>query len=450
MVAKMSALEFTRFCDVSNWSVSHLLGDKFNYNKKYKLVKLKEFLTRNKTTVIVDDKIEYKRVTIKLYNQGVFLRDREIGKKIGTKKQFLIKEGQFLLSKIDARNGAFGVVSNEIDNAIITGNFWTFDVNYSKINPYFLSLITTTKQFMDFCQSASSGTTGRHYLDEKSFLDVEIPLPDIDIQKKIVQNYQEKLTLAKNQEKEAEEKEKEIEEYLRKELGIVEQEKIKKDDNILQFARFKSTLRWNVSNLISANIDESIKLSTVALSSIILGKPKYGSNSRGIKKITNIRYIRITDINEDGTLNDEIVSAEEVNEGYILKQDDFLIARSGNTVGKTFLYDEKYGKCIYAGYLIKFILNKDVVNPRYLLYYTKSNIYKNWIRDNLRVAGQPNINSQEYLKSPIVLPPLKMQNEIANSIEKIKNEIQNLKEQAKINKISALIEFEREIFDENK
>jgi len=98
--------------------------------KDFELIKIGSFLKRNKTQIIVDDSTTYKRVTIKLYNGGVFLRDIELGKNIGTKKQFIIKEGQFLLSKIDARNGAFGVVNNEVDGAIITGNFCTFDADY--------------------------------------------------------------------------------------------------------------------------------------------------------------------------------------------------------------------------------------------------------------------------------------------------------------------------------
>jgi len=196
-------LDFVKFNELSNWSVAHLLQNHFNYNKDFELVKIGSFLKRNKTQIIVDDNTTYKRVTIKLYNNGVFLRDIEIGKNIGTKKQFIIKEGQFLLSKIDARNGAFGVVNNEVDGAIITGNFWTFDVDYLTINPNFLSLITTTKQFMNFAQNASSGTTGRHYFQEDKFLNMKIPLPKLDIQKQIIENYQNKINLANQQEQNA-------------------------------------------------------------------------------------------------------------------------------------------------------------------------------------------------------------------------------------------------------
>lgn len=217
----MSALlEFAKFTALNNWSVSHLLENKFQYNKDYELAKIGSFLIRNKTKHIVDDSTEYKRVKIKLYNKGVLLRDKAFGKDIGTKKQFLIKKGQFLLSKIDARNGAFGLATDEVNGAIITADFFAYDIDTTKIEPYFLVLMTTTKKFQQFAQSASSGTTGRQRIDEKKFLDVKIPLPSLEIQKNIVQSYQDKLDLSVLQENQSQEKEKEIEEYLYKELGM--------------------------------------------------------------------------------------------------------------------------------------------------------------------------------------------------------------------------------------
>ena len=173
-------LQFIRFKDTINWSVSHLLESQFQYNENFELEKIGNFLNRNKTQILIEDEVEYKRVKIKLYNKGVFLRNKEIGKNIGTKKQFIIKEGQFLLSKIDARNGAFGLATDEVDKAIITADFFAYDIDITKIEPYFLVLMTTTKKFQQFAQSSSSGTTGRQRIDEKKFLDVKIPLPSLE------------------------------------------------------------------------------------------------------------------------------------------------------------------------------------------------------------------------------------------------------------------------------
>lgn len=117
------------------------------------------------------------------------MRDKEIGAKIGTKNQFLISDGQFLLSKIDARNGAFGVVPKELNGGIITSNFWTFDVDYTQVNPHYLTLLTTTDSFIAFCEQASNGTTNRHYLQEPLFLNIKVPLPSLEEQNQLVKDF---------------------------------------------------------------------------------------------------------------------------------------------------------------------------------------------------------------------------------------------------------------------
>ena len=182
-----------KFSEIENWSVHHLINSDFGYNKTYKMIKISSFLKRNKTQITIDDDTVYKRVTIKLYNKGVSIRDCEIGKNIGTKKQYKIKEGQFLVSKIDARNGAFGIATNELNEAIITADFFAYDIDENIINPYFLSLITSTNEFLKFAQNSSTGTTNRQRLKEELFLNVEIPLPSISEQKELIKDLEKNL-----------------------------------------------------------------------------------------------------------------------------------------------------------------------------------------------------------------------------------------------------------------
>jgi len=186
-----SSFQLFRYKDLRNWSVSHLLANTFNYNDSFNLVRIGDFLQRNNTKIDIQDNVLYKRVTIRLYNKGIKLRDNVFGKDIGTKKQYIIEKNQFLISKIDARNGAFGIATEEVDNAIITADFIAYDIDTNKIDPLFLLLITSTQQFLDFAQNSSSGSTGRQRIDEKKFLDVKIPLPKIEDQKNILKKYRE-------------------------------------------------------------------------------------------------------------------------------------------------------------------------------------------------------------------------------------------------------------------
>ncbi|MBC5841802.1 restriction endonuclease subunit S [Flavobacterium sp. F-380] len=147
-----------------------------------KLTKIGDFLKRSKFPVDIIDNEEYNRVTIRINHNGVSLRDTAIGLKIGTKKQFILKAGQFIVSKIDARYGAFGIAPNEVDNAIITGNFWAYNVDFSKLNIEWFNQFTNSPDFYDLCERASAGITHRKYLNESFFLNYEIMLPTVEEQ----------------------------------------------------------------------------------------------------------------------------------------------------------------------------------------------------------------------------------------------------------------------------
>ena len=144
--------------------------------------KIGSFLNRSKIPVDIQDKQEYKRVTIRINHNGISVRDFEIGKKIGTKKQFILKSGQFVLSKIDARYGAFGIAPDEVEGAIITGNFWAYDVDFDKVNIEWFNQFTNSPQFYELCERASTGITHRKYLSDTFFLNYEIDLPPVDEQ----------------------------------------------------------------------------------------------------------------------------------------------------------------------------------------------------------------------------------------------------------------------------
>ena len=410
------------------------------------MMRIGEFLKRNKTAITIQDGVKYKRVTIKVRNGGVILRDEVMGENIGTKKQFLVSEGQFILSKIDARNGAMGIIPSELDGAVVTQDFLPYDIDATKVNPQYFVLVCTTKQFVAFCQSCSSGTTNRQRVDEAQFLNIKVPVPSLEEQNKLVEEYNKTITKIVDKENTINTLKKSIDQYICDVLGYnaikTNTNKIKR---LLSTYHYKDLGRWDIFNL-NYEVQSEVYPTTI-LKDIVVAKPKYGASYKTIHKVSDVRYIRITDINEDGTLNKDIVSADGYDNQYLLQDGDFLIARSGNTVGKTFLYQSDIGKAIYAGYLIKFVLNPDLINPKYLLFYTKSSIYKRWINSNMRVSAQPNINSEQYLFSPIIVPEMEVQDRIVKHIESIIKRIQELAKSSKNDERTALRNFETQIFE---
>ncbi len=140
-------------------------------------IPLGRVLTRRREVVDIEPGQLYKRLRIQVKGRGVLLRDELDGRRIGTKRQFRVRTGQFVLSKIDARNGAFGIVPDECDGAVITGNFWAYDVDGSIVRARLLQLLTQSTAFIEFCVRASPGATNRRYLQEERFLAQQAYVP---------------------------------------------------------------------------------------------------------------------------------------------------------------------------------------------------------------------------------------------------------------------------------
>jgi restriction endonuclease S subunit len=159
----------------------------------------------------------------------------------------------------------------------------------------------------------------------------------------------------------------------------------------------------------------------VPLKKLLKKNPQYGANESGIERTSfeEPRYIRITDIDEFGLLNESIgVTAQRVEEKYILNNNDILFARSGATVGKAYLHKSENVnyQCFFAGYMIRFVVDETKILPEYLFTYTQLNLYKVWVKAIQRAAGQPNINAEEYKSLLVALPPIKIQTEIVDKI----------------------------------
>ena len=175
------------------------------------------------------------------------------------------------------------------------------------------------------------------------------------------------------------------------------------------------------------------------LEEVCLKKPEYGANVPSINYDPKLpRYVRITDISKDGNLLPDAMASIDTDNarGYLLNDGDLVFARSGATVGKTFLYKRTHGICAYAGYLIRVRLDKTKLLPSFLFYFTHSPYYYRWIKKVVRAGAQPNINAVEYARLKIPLPSIDEQNRICalfTSIDTYKE-----KEIQKLNSLSSI------------
>ena len=145
-----------------------------------------DILTRHKTPVAVQDDVLYKQVTIRTNYKGVVLRGTKMGSEIGTKNQWRVSAGHFILSRIDARNGAFGIIPKELEGAIVTNDFLAFDIDEDEVEREFFNVFLQSPVFLDACIKASRGNTNRKRIEEDFFLAFEVNLPPLPQQHRLI------------------------------------------------------------------------------------------------------------------------------------------------------------------------------------------------------------------------------------------------------------------------
>lgn len=168
--------------------------------------------------------------------------------------------------------------------------------------------------------------------------------------------------------------------------------------------------------------EQKWEYSTIGECSISL---EYGMNATAIKYDGKHKYIRITDIDEETSafIPNPLSSPDgELEEKYLVKENDILFARTGASVGKSYLYNNNDGELYFAGFLIRARI-KSEYNGTFIYYQTKSKKYDRWVKLTSMRSGQPGINSQEYSSYPIALTSKDEQDKIADFLQLLDNRI---------------------------
>ena len=154
-----------------------------------KSVLIGDFLHRIRRPIDLEPVSRYKLLTVKLYHKGVILREEKLGADIKS-KMYQVREGDFILSGIDARNGAFGIVPPELDGAVVTNDFWYFEIDEKVVDKSFFLELTATQWFDEICRKGSDGTTQRIRLQKDKFFNQPIYLPNLTEQRGFNKRFQ--------------------------------------------------------------------------------------------------------------------------------------------------------------------------------------------------------------------------------------------------------------------
>lgn len=447
-------LSIVPFRKLLNWSVPYLTGSKIEFTTAYPLVRIGDFLSKNKTPITIEDEKEYVRVRIKTRNGGVERREKNyvLGKNIGTKKQYVISEGQFIISKIDARNGAMGIVPKELEGAIVTQDFLPYDIDTSIINPQYLVLVSTTKPFVDFCQRCSSGTTNRQRINEEDFLDIRIPVPKLEEQKRIVSAYTEKIHNAEDLEQKVFNIENDINLYIDDILGIsTEKSKpvLHSGYKFLEFVKFSNMDEWGVDIIRKKSKKESFKYPIVKIKNISM----LGSGGTPSRSCPNYYKGIIPWVKTGEVVNDVIFETEEHISEEAIANSSAKIYPKGSLIIAMYGQGDTRGRTAKLGIdaatnqacAVLYDIDNSIVSTDYLWYYLQGRYHD--LRSMASGNNQPNLNAGKINNYDVVVPPMDIQEEIVVHIEKQKRLAKQIKQQAQSKRKDALKEFENNMFE---
>lgn len=294
--------------------------------------------------------------------------------------KYIVRDGDLLISW----SASLGVYVWRRGVAYLNQHIFKVIFDKGNINKYFLAYSVKSK--LAEMSKNSHGSTMRHIV-KKDFDNTRIPVPSMTEQEAIVAELDE----------------------INDVIAALQQQVADLD------ALAQSTFYTMFGDPVTNEKGWEVK----KLADVSQGKLSYGSGASAIPYNGEIRYIRITDIKDNGDLNNEIVSPNSFDASYLLNQGDILFARSGATVGKTYMHKAINGKSIYAGYLIRLIPDQDIVIPVYVFHYTKTSYYRSFIENAQRAVAQPNINAKQYGNLSICVPPLALQQEFAAKVKEI-------------------------------
>ena len=365
---------------------------------------LGEVLTRSTDWITLDPSEVYTEVTVRLWGKGVIARGEKLGGEIGGSRRLRVHPREFILSRIDARNGAFGLVPAELDGAVVSNDFPCFRVDESALIPEYLGWLSWTRWFSEACKQVSEGTTNRVRLNDEKFLAICIPLPPLDEQRRVVAKI----------------------EHLAAKVG--EAHELRRTAT-----RMASALPGRAATVI-----DELDADTVPLGTLLREKSRNGLSARPSDQPIGYPILRISagTSRSDGLVEESDhkyldVTDHELKE-YCLEPGDLLACRfNGNLhyVGRFSLYAGTTGQThLHPDKLIRFRVDTSRVSPEYIRAVMNSPYGRERVESFCQTtAGNIGISGKNLNTIPVPVPTKHEQQRIVAYLDGLQVRVGRLK-----------------------
>jgi type I restriction enzyme S subunit len=344
---------------------------------------------------------DYREITVRLWGKGAVLRGVTSRANLAGGRRFIARPGQLILSRIDARNGAIALVPDGLDGALVTNDFPLFDLDRSKLEPAYLGWASKTARFVELCQQASEGTTNRVRLQEDRFLALEIPLPPLAEQRRIVARIEE--LVAKIEEART----------LRR-LGAGE----------------AGALLLNQAGEILRRLSERFPRREFGSFS-----PHVTSGPRNWAKHyeqNGYRFYRAQDIGPDGQILQDskvFIGPPPGDQGRsaMLQPGDLMLVITGATVGRVTVYPQGLEPGFVSQHVAICRLPANEVDPEFALWGLRSPEGQGQLLGQRYGQGKPGLNLSNIRALSLPFPPIPEQRRIVAELDALQAEVDDLK-----------------------
>jgi len=341
----------------------------------------------------------YRQVGVRLWGQGAYERESIDGSETKYKTLSRIESGDIIVNKIWARNGSVAVVSDVLAGCFGSGEFPTFAPDRNKLEPKWFHWITKTRWFWEACDEKSQGTSGKNRIRPEKFLDIEIPLPPLTEQRRIVahiESLEARVNEAQRLREEAD--------YEAKVISV--------------------SARNQVFGELQNNI-EPVRFDTIAdmrLGKMLSEKSKTGLNSKLYLRNANIQWDRL-----DLSSVYEMDFSEEEKPTFRLKAGDILVCEGGD-IGKSAIWNDELPECYYQKALHRVRVDREKTMPRFILYHIFWAAEQGHFADLKTQTTIPHLTGVKLKAYSIYLPPLDEQRRIVAYLDGLQAKVNALRE----------------------
>ena len=361
--------------------------------------------------------------------------------------------GDVVFSRIDARNGAIGVLQESIAKAVVTTEFPVFVPVPDRLDGGFVKLVLRTGNFLAALRRKASGTSGRKRITPDAFADLRIPLPPLDEQRAIVAAHRAALDRAADLEREADEIEARAMEAFETALGFGPPAPL--PERPVFIASFKDLDRWSHEGILRATLNPGkmepkfpiVKLGTVGRVSYGLQKSpanRPGMHPRPYLRVANVQRWRL-DLAEIKMID----VPDRDMPTYRLEDGDILLCEgnSAKLVGRGALWRNEIPDCVHQNHVLRARMDASKVVPEFTLAVINSTYGQTYFRSKAkRTTNLASINSKEVSGFPLPLPSLSEQRELVGELSHGRRMAEELRRQAKAARTAAWANFEAAVY----